>query len=75
MADVDDMVLASVRKHLANRRRDIQDKFPKNLPADEYHRHCGRFEEMERFESALMDALRTANAQANQGDDDEPDST
>ena len=62
MADVDEMLLAAVRKHIAIRRQDIAAKFPKNLDSSEYLRHCGRHEELERFAAEFQDAVRQANA-------------
>ena len=75
MADVDEMILAAVRKHIAVRRQDIAVRFPKGLDASEYHRHCGRHEELERFATEFQDAVRQANAAEKVGDDDEPDPT
>lgn len=75
MADVDDMVLATVRKHIASRRQEIMDKFPKKLTPDEYHRHCGRHEELESLAAVVQDAVRKANEALAGEDDDDPDTT
>lgn len=74
MADVEEMVLAVVRKHIAARRQDIAEKFPKKLGRAEYHRTCGRHEEIEGLAAVVQDAVRKANAQLS-GEDDEPDET
>lgn len=73
MADVYEMVLAAVRKHIASRRQDISEKFPKNLPRREYWKHVGRHEELESLAGAVQDAVRKANAADAPGDPDEPD--
>jgi hypothetical protein len=66
-------VLQAVRRHLAARRLTIAEKFPKNLPRKEYHRHCGRHEELESFAAALQDAIRKANATDGQSPDETDD--
>lgn len=74
MADLEEFVLAAVRKHIATRRQEIADKWPKNLPRREYFKHVGRHEELETLSSMVQDAIRKANA-ADHGDPDEPDPT
>ena len=69
------MVLATIRKHIAERRQAIASKFPKNLSQDEYHRHCGRHEEVETFAAVVQDAVRKANEALAGEDDHDPDTT
>ena len=75
MADVEDMVLATIRKHIADTRQAIAAKFPKNLPPDEYNRHCGRSEMLESIAAVVQDAVRKANEALAGEDDDDPDTT
>lgn len=74
MADVDDMVLATIRKHIADTRQAVAAKFPKNLTPDEYNRHCGRHEMLESIAAVVQDAVRKAN-EALAEDDHDPDTT
>ena len=64
------MVLAALRKYIAGRRQAIADKFPKQLGRAEYHRNCGRLEELESLSSFLQDAIRRANAAEAAGEPD-----
>jgi hypothetical protein len=63
MADIEDMVLATIRRHIADRRQAIALKFPKNLAPEEYLKHVGRHEELEALATVVQDAVRRANAQ------------
>jgi hypothetical protein len=74
MADVDEMVLATVRRHIADRRQAIAAKFPKNLTPEEYQKQIGRYEELEALAAVVQDAVRRANAQElGAPDDDDPE--
>jgi hypothetical protein len=75
MADLDDYVVAVVRKHIADRRTAIAEKFPKNLEPTEYAKHCGRHEELESLASVVQDAVRKANSAVEGDTDDGEDHT
>jgi hypothetical protein len=67
-------IVQSVRRHIAARRQEIADKFPKKLSPDEYQRHCGRHEELESLAAVVQDAVRRANSAESTGEDnDDPD--
>lgn len=70
MADLEDMVLAAIRRHIADRRHAIATKFPKNLTPEEYLKHVGRHEELEALAAVVQDAVRRANAQDSGATDD-----
>jgi hypothetical protein len=68
---VREISLTSLRKHIAERRQVIAEKWPKNLPPDEYQKNIGRHEEVEAFAAVVQDAVRKANEASVEGEDDD----
>jgi hypothetical protein len=58
----EELIVAAVRKRIAQRRQEIAEKWPKNLSEHEYLKHVGRHEELESFATAVQEAIRKANS-------------
>jgi CRISPR/Cas system CSM-associated protein Csm2 small subunit len=73
MDDLEAASLTALKRHIAARRQEIAEKFPKRLPRSEYQRTCGRHEELESLAQVLQDVIRKANSADKGPPDDDPD--
>lgn len=65
-----DFLVREVRRHIAERRAAILERYRKNLPEPEYRKNIGSDEELEKFAAFFQDQVRKMNGEEAADDGD-----